>query len=105
MMRCDAEWLNLALAKLSDEEISPVLNLGSSTRKFRTVEQPHIQELVFGPLERRGVRVVHSDLKAADGVEISGDIFDDADFAKLKAIGARAVICPICTSTFTTVTS
>jgi SAM-dependent methyltransferase len=92
-MRCDAEWLGRTLAKFSSEELSPILNLGSSTRHFRTVEQPHIQGLLFGPLEARGVRVVHSDLKVADGVDISGDIFNDADFAKLKAVGARAVVC------------
>lgn len=93
MMRCDAVWLGRKLSELSDAELSPVLNLGSSTHRFRTVEQPHIENFVFAPLARRGVRVVHSDLKSADGVDISGDIFDDADFARLKAVGARSVIC------------
>jgi SAM-dependent methyltransferase len=93
MMRCDAEWLGRRLSELSEAELSPVLNLGSSTHRFRTVEQPHIQKLVFGPLAERGVRVVHSDLKSADGVDVSGDIFDDRDFARLEAVGARTVIC------------
>src|SRR5437762_13976933 len=93
MMRCDAEWIGRALAGCSAQELSPVLNLGSSSRHFRTVEQPHIQEMVFGPLEKRGVRLIHSDLKMADGVDISGDIFDDAAFARLKALGARTVVC------------
>jgi len=93
MMRCDAEWLSRALAEFSNEELSPLLNLGSSTRHFRTVEQPHIQRLVFGPLEMRGVRVIHSDLKVAEGVDIGGNIFDEAVFAKLKAMAPRAVVC------------
>lgn len=93
MMKCDAVWLNKAMAGLDAQAISPIINLGSSTRDFRTRVQPYIQELVFDPLEARGVKVVHSDLKAGDGVDISGDIFDDAEFAKLKAVGARAVIC------------
>jgi SAM-dependent methyltransferase len=93
MMRCDAEWLGRTLAQLSSEDVSPILNLGSSTQHFRTVTQPHIQELVFGPLEGRGIRVVHSDLKVAPGVDVSADIFDDADFARLKAVGARTVVC------------
>src|SRR5258708_3620018 len=62
MMRCDAEWLGRTLAGLSAEELSPILNLGASTRHFRQVEQPYIDELVFRPLEARGVRVVHCDL-------------------------------------------
>ena len=49
------------------EELSPLLNLGASTKHFRQIEQPYIDELVFRPLEARGVRVIHSDLKAADG--------------------------------------
>jgi hypothetical protein len=93
MMRCDAEWLGRTMAGLSTEELSPLLNLGASTKHFREVEQPYIQELVFGPLEARGVRIIHCDLKAAEGVDLAGDVFDDADFARLKAAEPRAVIC------------
>src|SRR5262245_10496990 len=93
MMRCDAEWLGRTLAELSAEELSPILNLGASTRHFREIEQPYIQELVFRPLETRGVRVINSDLKAADGVDLVGDVFNDADFARLRAARPRAVIC------------
>jgi hypothetical protein len=92
-MRCDAEWLGRTLAGLPVEQLSPLLNLGASTRHFREVEQPYISELVFRPLEARGVRIVHSDLKAADGVDVVGDVFNDTDFALLKAVEPRAVIC------------
>jgi hypothetical protein len=54
MMRCDASWLAMALKRFPNEEISPILNLGSSTRRFREGEQPHIHELVFRPLAARG---------------------------------------------------
>jgi hypothetical protein len=93
MMRCDAEWLAQMLATLSDADLSPLLNLGSSTRRFREAEQPYIHALVFAPLEARGVRVIHADIKAAEGVDLVGDVFDDGDFARMKAIGARAVLC------------
>jgi len=93
MMRCDAEWLGRTLAELGTEELSPLLNLGASTKHFREVEQPHVHQLVFGPLHARGVNVIHSDLKAADGVDLVGDVFDDVDFARLKAANPRAVIC------------
>jgi hypothetical protein len=93
MMRCDAEWLGRVLAGLSNEELSPLINLGASTRHFREVEQPYIHELVFAPLEARGVRVVHSDLKAADGVDVVGNVFNDSDFDRLRAVAPRAVIC------------
>jgi hypothetical protein len=93
MMRCDAEWLAGVLARLDNDRLSPVLNLGASTRCFREVEQPHIHALVFAPLAARGVRVVHADLKAADGVDIVGDIFSDAGLAELQKVQPRAVIC------------
>jgi hypothetical protein len=92
-MRCDAEWLGRTLAGLPVEELSPLLNLGASTRHFREVEQPYIAELVFRPLAARGVAVIHSDLKVAEGVDIAGDVFDDGDFARLVAAAPRAVIC------------
>ena len=93
MMRCDAEWLGRTLAAVSPRELSPLLNLGASTKHFREVEQPYIDELVFRPLEARGVRILHCDLKAAAGVDLVGDVFEDADFARLKAVAPRAVIC------------
>jgi hypothetical protein len=93
MMRCDAEWLETALARFAPEDLSPVVNLGSSTRCFREIEQPHIDELVFKPLRARGIAVVHCDLKQSDGVDIAGDIFDDTTLATLRAVQPRAVIC------------
>jgi Methyltransferase domain len=93
MMHCDAEWLATVLARFQPDELSPILNLGSSTKHFRQVEQPHVDALVFRPLERRGIRVVHADLKHDDGVDIAGDIFDDNVLAAMQAVRPRAVIC------------
>lgn len=93
MMRCDAEWLGKVLQQYSPEALSPIVNIGSSTREFRTKVQPFIQELIFAPLEARGVRVIHSDIKAGDGVDVSCDIFDDTGLAKLKVMQPKALIC------------
>lgn len=35
MMLCDAKWLAEVLGNCTNEEISPVLNIGSSTEHFR----------------------------------------------------------------------
>jgi Methyltransferase domain len=93
MMKCDALWLSETLARFDLREVSPVLNLGSSTRRFREIEQPHIAHLLFQPLAARGVEVIHSDLKHADGVDIAGDIFDDQVFAAIRARNPKSVIC------------
>jgi hypothetical protein len=93
MMRCDAKWLGKVLQNYSVEELSPIVNIGSSTRQFRTQVQPFIDELIFAPLATRGVQVIHSDIKDGDGIDISCDIFDDAGLAKLKALNPKALIC------------
>lgn len=93
MLEVEAAWLRDRFAELSTEALSPLLNLGSSDLHFRTAVQPYIDREIFAPLRARGVRVVHSDLKAAPGVDIVADALSDEGFARLAAVGARAVIC------------
>ena len=87
----EAEWIGGWLSKAGD--ISPLIELGSATQRFRTVEQPHIDSLIHARLRDRGVQIVHTDLKAGEGVDISGNIYDAGVRAKLKAVGARCVLC------------
>ena len=77
---------------LAQENVSPVLNLGSSSRAFREQAKPHIDAGLFRPLREAGIEVVHSDLKAADGVDIPGDVLDPAIQAKLRGIGFKCVL-------------
>lgn len=93
MLPREAEWLNAYFRKRPDEELGVVLNLGSSTASFRKQAQPFIHERVFEPLERRGVRVVHVDIKDEDGETLQADITRDADLDRLRALGARVVLC------------
>lgn len=77
---------------LGQRDISPLLNLGSSTRHFREIAQPHIDRDLFQPLRQAGVIVVHGDLKAADGVDLAGDILDAAVAADLRAKHFRCIL-------------
>lgn len=77
---------------LDHGDVSPLLNLGSSTRHFREVSQPHIQNSLFGPLEAAGVQVFHSDLKEGDGIDLAGDILDPAVVDRLAAMNFKAVL-------------
>jgi SAM-dependent methyltransferase len=72
--------------------VSPLLNLGSSTRAFREEIKPHIQAELFAPLAAAGVEIVHCDLKADEGVDIPGDILDPLVITKLKARGFQCVL-------------
>lgn len=93
MMVSDAKWLGEVLPKFTKEELSPILNIGSSTKKFREVDQPHIHKYVFAPLEEKGIKVIHCDLKDADGVDVSADIFDDEAIKKLASYQPKSIIC------------
>jgi hypothetical protein len=71
---------------------SPLLNLGSSTRRFREVTRPHIERELFAPLRRAGVTVLHSDLKVGEGVDVAGDLLDPMLLTRFKAMGFRCVL-------------
>lgn len=88
----EAEAVRLREVLLGAGEISPLLNLGSSTRAFREERKPHIERELFAPLRRAGVRVTHCDLKRADGVDVAGDIVDPAVRAELSGMGFRCVL-------------
>ncbi|HEY8378207.1 MAG TPA: hypothetical protein VIK91_17045 [Nannocystis sp.] len=93
MLEVEARWLRARLAEFAAEELSPLLNLGSSDLHFRTVAQPWIDGEVFTPLRARGVAVIHSDVKAQAGVDVVADALTDEGLSRLRAVGARAVLC------------
>ncbi len=93
MLLQEALWLREAFAKRTDAELTPLLNLGSSTARFREHEQPYIDAEIFAPLRARGLRAVHCDMKQDDGVDIACDILTGEAPARLAVVGARAVLC------------
>ena len=74
------------------EHVSPLLNVGSSTAAFRTLDKPHIEAELFAPLRESGVTVCHLDRKADDGVDIVGDILDAALREELASRGFRCLL-------------
>ena len=88
----DVEATRVREILLERRAVSPLLNLGSSTRDFRTRQKPHIQRELFGPLAAADVAVVHSDLRRAEGVDVAGDILDPAVQRELKGRGFRCIL-------------
>jgi SAM-dependent methyltransferase len=86
----EAEWIGERLAKL---DVGTVLELGSSTRNFRTKTHPHHDRLIHAPLRAKNVRIILSDLQPDVDIEIAGDIFSESVQGKLKQINADAVLC------------
>lgn len=81
------------LAALPVEAISPLLNLGSSTAEYRSTICPFINREIFDPLSERGVEIIHVDMKAADGVDVVGDITDPSVQALIRTRKPRSLIC------------
>lgn len=87
-----AEAIRLRRILLDLRGVSPLLNLGSSTRRFREVIKPHIEAELFAPLREAGVKVVHCDLKEDEGVDFSGDILDPEVMRRLKGMGFKCIL-------------
>lgn len=77
---------------LEQAAISPLLNLGSSTRAFREEVQPHIARDLFAPLHAAGIETVHCDLKQGEGVDVVGDILDPDVRARLRQGRFKALL-------------
>jgi hypothetical protein len=92
MLVREADWIAGELGRIADVDLFPLLNVGSSTEEFRTRTQPHIDDLVFAPLRRRGGPVWHADLKAAAGVDIVGDLCAPATVGRVRELGIRSAL-------------
>jgi 2-polyprenyl-3-methyl-5-hydroxy-6-metoxy-1,4-benzoquinol methylase len=92
MLKNEAKWIGNVLSSISDE-VNPLLNIGSSTLEFRTKDQPFIQNDIFTPLEKKGVQIVHTDIKAENGVDLVGDLTDEIFLEKLSSMNFKSVLC------------
>lgn len=72
---------------------SVILNLGSSTKKFREIDQPYINSEIFTKLSLDGYKVIHSDIKENEGVDLVGDILDLSFRQKIAKINPSIIIC------------
>jgi hypothetical protein len=93
MFEAEATWLDALLRHWAPERLSPLLNIGSSTRRFREIEQPWTEARLFLPLRQRGVTLIHLDLKEGEGVDIRADILSDADLPKVIDMHPKAILC------------
>lgn len=93
MFEAEARWVGDRLAAFPPERLSPLLNIGSSTKQFRESVQPWTVRHVFGPLAARGVDIVHLDAREGPGIDIRADLLEDADFDRVGVARYGAVLC------------
>lgn len=89
----EARRISEILKDLPLPEAATILNIGSSTRYFREVMQPHIQSELIGPLVASGFRLLHCDIKNAEGVDIVGDLLEPSFHEKLTEYRADVLLC------------
>ena len=87
----EAKWLGERLYSL-DDEYFPMANIGSSTSVFRTQIQPYIDEFVFKPLREQGKKILHADIKEAEGVDLVGDVNDKNFIHQVKNLPVKSVL-------------
>jgi hypothetical protein len=88
----ESKWLGERLASIPTEDLSPLLNVGSSTQDFRTRQQPYIDQNIFAPLRARDATVYHADIKAAPGVDLVGDLLDERFLAEIARLQIRSAM-------------
>lgn len=93
MFEAEAIWLRDLLRLQDRAALSPLINIGSSTRHFREQEQPWTDRALFTPLKARGVQVLHLDNREGDGIDIRADILADHALPHIKGFAPRAVLC------------
>ncbi len=93
MFEAEARWLYGALEAFPTERLSPLLNLGSSYAAFRESVQPWIEKEVCRPIRRRGIELVHVDLRDLPGVDFRADLTDPEDVDRLRALHPKALLC------------
>lgn len=93
MLLEESIWFKERLSNIINAAASPVLNIGSSTKHFRSVIQSHIDRNIFSVLEQHGLKVIHLDQKNAEGVDVVGNFSDAAFLQKVKALQCKAIFC------------
>lgn len=78
MLAAEARWIGERLRELDIGAGSTVLDVGSSSERFRCIVQPHIDYEIFRPLREAGVRIIHIDARPDEGVDVIADVTDPA---------------------------
>jgi hypothetical protein len=93
MFEAEAIWLEKLLRDRTAEELSPLLNIGSSTAHFREIEQPWAEQRLFAPLRARGIKIIHLDSREGDGIDIRADVLSAADLPRIRALKPKSILC------------
>jgi len=93
MLREEAQWFAERITTFDNDQLFPMLNIGSGTEKLRVLDQPYIEQLLFAPIRARDGTVTHSDITEGKGVDLSGDLTHNAFLEQLCAMKFKSIFC------------
>ena len=76
MLIQEAKWIGREISRIGSPNITPILDVGSSTKEYREKFQPWIDKYIFKQLREKKLEVKHLDIKDSPGVDIVGDLTD-----------------------------
>lgn len=90
----EAKWIGKEIVSICErEKYTRILNVGSSSSDLRNISQSHMLEYIFSPLEKMGIKIIHTDIKDAEGVDVVGDLTDLKFIDKLSEDPYDVVMC------------
>ena len=89
----ECNWIYQNLRNYKINEISPIIDLGGSTEKYRTIDQPWLENDFYQKLRNKGVNILFSDIKKEVGVDLVGDIFNNKFVLSLKRSNFNCIFC------------
>ncbi len=92
MREIEARTIADLLAPIAPSQLTPCINIGSSTREFREGTQPH-NEALLASLRARGVSVLNNDIRKDVGVDLVGDLLDPRFRDIVRRMGPRLLLC------------
>lgn len=93
MLKNESLWIKQFLPTIISEDALPILNVGSSTSHYRKVTQPYVQENIFSHFADEKSQVIHLDMKADQGVDLVGNLYDPVFLQKIKQLKIKTVFC------------
>ena len=91
MLELESLWLNRIIKEIKIRPNEKILNFGSQSLQSLK-DQPYIYNNVIAELEKQGTKLINFDIKEGKGIDVSGNIFDDAVFEKLKSFNFSYIL-------------
>lgn len=92
MLHEESLWIGNKIKTITETNSYPILNIGSSTKEYRTIRQSFIQKNIFDLIPNESTNVIHLDMKAAEGVDLVGNLYDKEFLEKIKQYKFKTIL-------------